>query len=340
MRRTFLAGLAALLPSVATAEGPRELETFRDWVVGCDNHLSCTAIGMVGQFDAAIAYVKITREAGVGAEPVVAITALDEFSTGAVELALSLDGGTLPVDRLPGNASENYPSAIVPPALTRAFLDALLSKTALLVRSAAGDPATVSLTGMSAALRWMDATQGRDGSEHALVARGSAKTSSVPEPAAALPVEAIMMTELDPVPASPNGAPQRDEFCNEYATDVAYGLPDGRMIYGACAFNGAYNIGYDYVLVSADRATVEKLDFPGPNAGAGTKDTTLVNPGLSEDGRRFTAFNKGRGLSDCGDSGEWVFDGTAFRLVTYALMPECRGVSPDDWPVLVTLPVE
>lgn len=340
MRRLLLAGLAMLLPTATLAEGPSELETFKDWVVGCDNRFACTAIGMVGDFDQAVAYLKVTRGAGTGDAPIVTVTALDDVSTGPVDLVMSLEGGGLPVDRLAGNAAESYPSAVVPPSQTSAFLDVLLSKTALSVRSAAGDPANISLAGMSAALRWMDAAQGRANGPTALVATAPAATAAAPERAVVEPVKAVVMTELDPVPAALEGAPQRDEFCNEYATDVAYGLPDGRMIYGTCAFNGAYNIGYDYVLVSADGASVEPLAFPGPSGVSDPDYAGLVNPGLSEDGKRLIAFNKGRGIGDCGDSGEWVFDGTAFRLVAYALMPECRGVSPEDWPVLVSIPVE
>ena len=39
-------------------------------------------------------------------------------------------------------------------------------------------------------------------------------------------------------------------------------------------------------------------------------------------------FGKGRGIGDCGDISAWVWDGTAFRLTRYDLMPDCKASLP------------
>lgn len=48
----------------------------------------------------------------------------------------------------------------------------------------------------------------------------------------------------------------------------------------------------------------------------------------------LTAFNKGRGIGDCGTEEAWVFDGNTFRLAELKLMSECKGVGAEDWPVV------
>ena len=50
--------------------------------------------------------------------------------------------------------------------------------------------------------------------------------------------------------------------------------------------------------------------------------------------RILGSFAKGRGLGDCGDEAQWIWDGRAFQILSMRVMPVCRGVPGDDWPVL------
>jgi hypothetical protein len=45
----------------------------------------------------------------------------------------------------------------------------------------------------------------------------------------------------------------------------------------------------------------------------------------------LSSFHKGRGIGDCGAIWGWAWTGKTFRLTAYATMPECRGISSDDW---------
>ena len=48
----------------------------------------------------------------------------------------------------------------------------------------------------------------------------------------------------------------------------------------------------------------------------------------------LNTFSKGRGIGDCGTEEAWVFDGKAFQLAELKLMSDCKGVLPEDWPVV------
>jgi hypothetical protein len=39
----------------------------------------------------------------------------------------------------------------------------------------------------------------------------------------------------------------------------------------------------------------------------------------------------GRSLGDCGAAGRFLWDGTRFQPLDFKIMPDCRGVSSDDW---------
>jgi len=43
---------------------------------------------------------------------------------------------------------------------------------------------------------------------------------------------------------------------------------------------------------------------------------------------------KGRGLTDCGMSAGWIWDGKGFVLSDFSLQIPCGGVYPGDWPTL------
>ncbi len=45
-------------------------------------------------------------------------------------------------------------------------------------------------------------------------------------------------------------------------------------------------------------------------------------------------FSKARGIGDCGQVTDWVWNGKTFALASDDVMPACRGVPSDDWPPL------
>src|SRR3546814_14953180 len=93
MTRMILAALAAFslfLSPAAAAPQPGALETYKDWVIGCDNGGRCTAASltpeqavMTGEF----AEITILRDTGPGAHPTVALHFYDE-SKGQVQMVI------------------------------------------------------------------------------------------------------------------------------------------------------------------------------------------------------------------------------------------------------------
>lgn len=339
MRRILAAlPLLAVLPAAAAETGT--LETFGDWVVGCDNSRACTALGLSPQVAAAFAYLKVTREAGAESGPLVSVTILDELQAGG-PIGLSLAGGTLPVETLePEEDGGSFASAALGPVDHIAFLNALLPGETLDV-SIGDETVPVSLKGMSAALRYMDAAQERAGASGALVARGERPADTIPGPSPLPTVTALALIAIDVPAERPEGLPERDEFCPEGSEDTVFEAQDGTLLWGVCTSAGAYNLFEDFSIVTDGVARPADLGARGtgidPDAETGS---TLVNAGLTEDGRTIQAFFRGRGLGDCGTVTSWVFDGEDLALVEEAMMGECRGVMPDDWPVLYRAEIE
>jgi hypothetical protein len=65
----------------------------------------------------------------------------------------------------------------------------------------------------------------------------------------------------------------------------------------------------------------------------GADDGVAVNAGYDPKTRILSAYGKGRGVGDCGNSSAWVWTGGAFALSQATVMPVCRGYGPD-WPTV------
>ncbi|MBX9814419.1 MAG: DUF1176 domain-containing protein, partial [Sphingomonas sp.] len=86
--------------------------------------------------------------------------------------------------------------------------------------------------------------------------------------------------------------------------------------------SGAYNMA-SAVLLADDRGTLRKA------AGDwDTEDGLLINVDWDPKARRLSSYNKGRGIGDCGQSGDWAWTGSRFARIEARVMDECRG-SPD-----------
>lgn len=343
---TRLFSIAALLmvpATAAVAAGPKEsgigtLRTFGDWVVGCDNLSTCTAVGFPqAEATGGPAYLRVTRRGEPDAVPQVKLVAVtDTVGNDAQkqDLTLSITGtkGAPGIDAVAANTEDGYASASIPKALP--FLTALLPAEELVVASdAIAEPAHISLRGLSAALRAMDDRQGRADNVSALVARGAlgpADMPALPEPPA--PVQAVKLTELDPAPNPPEGIESASPECDNNRMPIAFQAVSGVRIFGSCVFEGAYNVGRHFWL---EGSPAKLLDFD-VNAGPDDDKTILVNAALDEGGITLSAVDQGRGVGDCGSASSWAFDGSVFHLVRLTAMTECRGVLPEDWPVLYT----
>ena len=309
---------------------PGTLKTFADWTVGCDNTLRCTLASLLpeqGLGEDAIT-LNIMRAPGAVAR-----------GGGTVSLALETRNDQATTTRPPASfAVDGEPVALRDAA---ALAAGIANAGSLKILDAKGATlATLSLKGAAAALRYMDAQQGRAGSIDAIVAKGPAP-SRAPTPLrpviAAIPLTAgprLAPASLTPAQiatmrkrgacdlggASGGGDP------TPFAPEV-HALGDGKSLVILPCSTGAYNLIGALFIVEGAVVTPARTDAPAGFAATGAESGTPVQSvinGAFENGV-LTSYAKGRGLGDCGSHESFVWDGTRFRLSEQADMGECRG---------------
>ena len=104
--------------------------------------------------------------------------------------------------------------------------------------------------------------------------------------------------------------------------------------------SGAYNMKSVYFIVPAGKPEAARaVSFRRWPVKVGDivhdgDAVTATNSSFNPNSMTLNTFSKGRGIGDCGTEEAWVFDGKAFQLAELKLMSECKGVLPEDWPVV------
>jgi hypothetical protein len=284
------------------APRPGVLKTFGDWTVGCDNTLACELRSLAPEGgDPQEVTVSIASAAGPGGR-----TAITIDDGGDAEPAVALDGRP------------------VTGALT---LAAMVKSRILTARVAGQAAATVSLKGAAAALRYVDAVQGRAGTTAAFVARGPKPASAVPAPPAAPTIVALTSAGTAPLPSADQlAAMRRTAECESGSTTdepSAFALGGGKTLILLPCSAGAYNqVSAVFVL---DRGGVAPVKADAPLGFTDDSDGVpgVVN-GEWKDGV-LSSYAKGRGIGDCGVIQQLVWDGARLRLAEQREMGECRG---------------
>lgn len=318
-----------LLAAVAAAADDNPLKTFKDWIVGCDNGRSCMAVAQLQ--DGGSSGFTVALERGALPEDTPTIWFRDDGADYNPN-DFTLDGKPLAIKFVP--LDENR--IRVAPESTAAVIAAFIGKgtVAATAKSEEGG-GTISTDGASAALRWMDVAQHRDGTVTALVAKGAKPTSAVPPPPALPTVVRRMPAKLPPPDTlSAKAADQWREQIFE-CTDEN---PDTQMteakrldaktslflITASCA-SGAYNYLYIPLLLRKGQAPVQaKFEGRGSTDDEGDGLYNLYWKDEA-DPRVLASYFKGRGIGDCGGGTDWVWDGTMFRIVGESSMDDCRG---------------
>ncbi|RYY39472.1 MAG: DUF1176 domain-containing protein [Sphingomonadales bacterium] len=308
---------------LAALAAPQE-KVFDDWAVACDNVKRCeaTALQAPEQFGDEPAQVLISREPGPAGALAISIDP-GEGKRGAITLLI--DGKPV----VEGVVTDNY-------RISGAPAEQLARRMAaghwLELRQGGKVAARVSLAGISAMLRHVDATQGRAGTVTAIVATGTAAAVTVPV-AASLPVVPALRTARG-APESPSkavlGELARLGDCD--LSLVSGDLPVERYRLDAKATlvllpcgSGAYNFNTAAFVLRGGAGVPAEFDVP-PDWIEGDGPAILTNSGFSTvDGAMLTSSAKGRGLGDCGTSQSWVWDGSRFRLIEARTLGECRG---------------
>jgi hypothetical protein len=323
-----------------------EMKSFRDWIAACDNTRTCNAYG----FDAELAgnaYLRLERS-GAADAPLRIVVAVQD----GAKLKLTFDDANLgglppdPVEAKPSNDDDTKRVVLSDPQSVEAATAGLRKAKKLIVTRI--DPAgatpsepvksEISLSGLAAALLWMDEQQKRVGTVTALIGRGDKPAAAVPAPPA---LPAVVAARLPTGPA-PKKAPAavvakaravcEDKKLNEAEDTTRLGADEVMYWFQCTKLSGAYNFFYALLIDAPGKPVrVAELKPPPELAARGNGLDTNINPGFDEETHTLSMFNKGRGIGDCGSTSEWVWDGRAFRMVGAKSMPECHGVAEADW---------
>lgn len=318
--------LLILAAAAASAPRPQPLKTFTDWIVGCDNGRTCQAVALLPEEDVEGTTMVIWRGPEAMARPTITINADYKAAT-----AIVIDGKRQPF-RL---TADKDAVLTVDRTQSAALIAAMLpGKTMAVIDASGKQVGTPSLSGLSAALLYMDEQQRRIGTVTALVRKGPKPASAVP-PTPAFP---IIVSPKPPklLPRKLTAADVRREIrelqceTSETSEQTTYARLDARTTLAILPFpcgNGAYNyFAYALLIDNAGKVRPARFDAePGMGGESSVIGSELVNGDWDAEKRLITTYSKGRGLGDCGASSKFAWDGQRFRLVELQEMGACRG---------------
>lgn len=341
----------ACLLVVVSPVSAQSYKAVKDWIGGCDNTRHCTLIGLASADSEAPSMLHMER----GGEPDALINKItlqvDMPIKPGLYWVLDLDNHERLLEftdaHLVPSASdpERFDIVIERADEIAKVLGALRTANALKVIGDPGIAGTISLSGASAIMLWVDEQQQRLGTTTALVRKGPQPASSVPLPPPAPPLLSTPGSSALPEAAAKAAGAQvrgtlEPDTCEALEpdspqSDYAWKLPDGRTLVQLSCSAGAYNFISRWYLVRRGEAPLA-ISFPMPVSGEGRPETELelVNAEFMPETGTISSYALGRGIGDCGSSASWTWDGEAFQLQSYALMDDCRGVSGEFWPTL------
>jgi uncharacterized protein DUF1176 len=339
MKAWLLATAAALaMAGAAHAAGSK---TVKDWTAVCNNLGDCVAFGFSEEGADTDAYLKIDRQAGAAAQPQVAIVFDSGDKQPAQTWTLSLDGKPIAgLGLVHAAGGENGARASLTGAAAEQLIAALRNGAALQLEAGDKSLEEVSLAGSAAVLLWIDDQQGRVGTVTALSRRGAAPASSVhPRLSAPLVRAAALVSQAGLPQHAPRSLIKGVQDCD---FDASSGEPDdtiarlspGVVLWGLECQMAAYNEVSVFFSGDEHAGHLKRVSFPEPPGARQASEGELMNVGFAAPTQTLSAFAKARGIADCGSTEAWVWDGKAFQMASSQVMPECRGVPPDDWPSL------
>jgi hypothetical protein len=342
------AAAATAAPAPVLLGAPPVYLEVKDWVLACDNTRVCFAkYDVADEANAGGGYLSLARDAGPDGGLTVTLEATED---GAVPdpKTLTLDGQ--PLSPNPAwKISPTDQTADLSGAAALAFVHAIANGKTL-AYSDGQTTTTVSLGGMTAALLAMDQDQGRLDGVTALAKPGSKPASAVP---AALPVPVVHATPAKtPLTGAAAFAAQvrnvqagllRQHDCEADAVhdDTAAALNDHDAIVLLGCVQGAYQASVMTFRAPRDapqkavrlilplQPTLKASDIP-----ADARGEYVAEDGWDAKTATFVESAKGRGLADCGQSTEWVFDGAQFQVDSFNRLDRCGGGPPGDWPTI------
>ncbi|WP_447728062.1 DUF1176 domain-containing protein [Sphingomonas koreensis] len=329
---TLLALAQAAAPQPALKQGP--IKSFGAWVVACDNAKRCEMTSIWpddNQPEEGSPYDQVSVSIDRAAGPMGGFT---------VEIQLPGKSGT---DRVQVSTERGFSIWAVPKndllkfsgAQAAQIVAAMIDGTDLRVGSEVDVSGMASLKGSSAALRFIDAEQGRAGTVTAAAAKGAKPANAVPAPPALPKIGFVRPAGAAAsfTPAMRKALDKSSECGAVYEGGTGpwpeaevRALGGGKTLVLLPCGSGAYNFSTEpYILAAGAKPVPARFDSPPGYTEAQDGRPTLVNASFDARTGRLESYNKGRGIGDCGSAETYVWDGAMFRLVEARSMPECRG---------------
>ncbi|WP_417593634.1 DUF1176 domain-containing protein [Parasphingorhabdus sp.] len=338
---SFIVGLFTTVATTAALPVPQlgELHTFKDWTVGCDNGGNCEAVSLVPDeggasyedWDGPISIVRTGSSDDIFRIRVI-------FETKDMDRYKMIVDGDL-VDTGP-IVQGDYPIEIVGEDAKK-VAKAIINGQRLVVQGPMGENITrISLAGSAAALRYIDQKQNRAGTETALVAKGSRDfepdSTEIPTIVIDQWKSATLVPDAGALVALVEGSTCKN---NRYGLVEDQAYPLGKrgnkfraLVLISCG-SGAYNfssVPYIGEYIENGRATSGWTFRPAkfdrqPTWGGEGGLPMLVNANWDEQTQTLSSYAKGRGLGDCGNAQNYIWDGEQFRMIDASAMDECRG---------------
>jgi hypothetical protein len=317
--------LFAPIAAALALAGPGSEHVFGNWAVACDNVKRCEATMLMPEswsgeqapgFD-------VAREAGPAGALTISISPVSKAG-GVTDILIDR--------RLVGSGVLRDGTIRLSDATAEGLGRAMAGGHVLTLRQRSGTIATFSLAGASAALRYIDAEQGRSGTLTALVARGPKPAASVAGAQPLPRIAAIRPGRGKPAVLSKaqTAALRERAGCGEF--DVSdtlapafYRLDAHSTLVAISCVSGAYQSSFALFVITDGRVAPAPFDYP-PETDAEAKDAVpeLAEPEWDPAAAALASHAKGRGLGDCGTDQSWVWDGARFRMTEYKALETCR----------------
>ena len=357
MRYPYLPIFLVFLSVIKTAQAAApSYDSYKAWLVSCDNTLTCEAKGFLNDESTIAGNTQINgrvdlrfiRNAGPDGRTEARLSAgfpfgLTDLKVDAKPLVLAPSAWQLKTQDGNTVLSTRQPAAIA------ALLTQLRDGTMLHVRDDG-----VPLSGLKAALLRMDDKQGRIDGVTALIRQGPKPASTVPPapltpsipPAHATPslplheqthlLELTRTTQAELI--KKYDCENLDKEQDDLLLTGAYTLDhNNALVLIGCAMGAYQGTSLAFVVSRTGKGQARPASLPRPvlsKEDSRQNDNTLTGPDLDKATGTLTEFAKGRGLSDCGTSSSWRWDGHSFALTAMTFQSACGGSLPSDWPTL------
>lgn len=314
----MLALLALAEPTIGTSK------TFGDWEVACDNIRACEMTSLMREEDEWPEEGPRTASIARAPGPQGGFVVVVDSGKASGPATLEIDG-TAVARGTPTNGALRFGGA------DAARIVAAAAEGSKLTLSQSGAAITgVWLAGTSAALRFIDAEQGRAGTVTAAVAKGSNPAASVPAARAAPRVAALRAPggSAAEVSATLRAQMEKVSGCDELAGQPGEGEIETIALGGGATLallpcgSGAYNISSVPFVIRGGKAEPAEIDYAGD---ASNDAAMLTNAWWEAETSVLATHAKGRGIGDCGEDARYVWDGKGFRLIEMRVMSTCRG---------------